>query len=545
MAKKDKIRKDKSNKNNKNGLSKKRLLSSEYEQYKRIGEIDHSQNWLELFTPTVVQDLFTIMNSCSDNQLKSDYIRKEMSYYGFEPVGLGTNIYTMQNPAYPGVIFKFALDDNGLADNFNDTLLQDLVDDFLVEECGDKPRYTRVLARHPSAIVSVQERKVVVADQDRMDTFRGSILKTLQKLSEKFMIIDLSPTLYHLNYGIDRNGDWCFVDASDLYPLVNIDHKVRCNKAVGWDEKKRKVRRCGGRLRYNEDFSNIICENCGSEFLPLEIRPKDKEEKGKMANSICDGISIEEREEMRRAEIKEILGEHVPETDREKSEEKVEETSRNTPEQSGKYTLPTKQRPATIFVAPTPAKDDDDEEDVVEVPTTHEPSKEVQQETATSFTDYLHGKNLPEQEMEEADDEDEDEEDGNVVLAYGREATTLPETEADDPNESDTSDNPEDSGEDTGDDDGLYVEPRITYTVTNYDPSKDAQSLMMDNDQFPGIVMHIQGDFEEAFEDFGLSLYVQLGDDTTITQAISADTFRKILRETVAEIQEEQRAFKQ
>ena len=32
------------------------------------------------------------------------------------------NIYTVSNPAYPGVVFKIALDDNGLAYNFNDTI---------------------------------------------------------------------------------------------------------------------------------------------------------------------------------------------------------------------------------------------------------------------------------------------------------------------------------------------------------------------------------------------------------------------------------------
>lgn len=277
-------------------LSKKRLLPSEYERYKLIGKPDLSQNWLEIFTPAIVSDLFTIMHSCSNNQTKAEYIEKEMGYYGFQNVGLGTNIYTMSNPVYPGVIFKFALDDNGLADNFNDVILQDYI-----------PRYARTLARHPSGIVSVQERKVVISDQDRMDTFRPSILKTLRKLSEDFLIVDISPSLYHLNYGIERNGDWCFIDASDLYPLENIKEKLACKKAIGYDDKKHKVKRCGGRLRYNEDFSAIICTKCGAEYLPLEVRPKDKEDKAKMSNAMTDGLSVEEREILRQDEIRAIL----------------------------------------------------------------------------------------------------------------------------------------------------------------------------------------------------------------------------------------------
>lgn len=278
-------------------LSKKRLLPYEYRQYKQIGEPDLSQDWLELFTPVIVSDLFEIMHSCSNNPQKAKYIEEALGYYGFKEVNLGTNIYTMYNPAYPGVVFKFALDDNGLADNFNDTILQDLI-----------PRYARTLARHPSAIVSVQERKVVVADQDRMDSFRSSILKTLNKLAEDYLIVDLSPTSYHLNYGIERNGDWCFIDASDLYPLINMPDKIRCNKAVGYDDKKKKVKRCGGRLRYNADFSAVVCTKCGSEYLPLEIRPKDKEDKGKMANAMTDGMSFDEREEMIAEEMNAIRG---------------------------------------------------------------------------------------------------------------------------------------------------------------------------------------------------------------------------------------------
>lgn len=126
-----KRKRNKNNKNDPDRLCKHKLLKTEVEKYKAIGVVDHSQNWLELFTPTVVSDLFTIMHSCSDNQRKAGYIRQELSYYGFEQVGLGTNIYTMSNPAYPGVVFKFALDDNGMADNFNDAILEQMVNEHL------------------------------------------------------------------------------------------------------------------------------------------------------------------------------------------------------------------------------------------------------------------------------------------------------------------------------------------------------------------------------------------------------------------------------
>ena len=67
-----------------------RFLTQEQRfQYKQFGEPDPSQDYLELFTPDVIEDLFTIMRSCSDNQLKSDYITKEFKSLGFVDVGLG------------------------------------------------------------------------------------------------------------------------------------------------------------------------------------------------------------------------------------------------------------------------------------------------------------------------------------------------------------------------------------------------------------------------------------------------------------------------
>lgn len=291
--------------NNGSKLSKEKLLRSEYDQYKQIGEPDFSQNWLEMFTPAIVSDLFRIMNSCSDNTQKKDYIQEELELYGFEELGLGTNVYAMWHPAYPGVTFKVALDTAGLADNYNDEVLYGLVNKILTD-AGKKPRYTRCLMRHPTGIVSVQERKVLVKTQDRMDVFRGSIIKTLQLLSEHFLIVDMSPALFQFNYGIERNGDWCFIDASDLYPLVNVQKKLRCTKAIGSAKRSGGVVRCNGALQYTEDFSYVVCARCGKEYIPSEFRPNDKEEASTMANAHMDGLSREERDVLQAEELRAI-----------------------------------------------------------------------------------------------------------------------------------------------------------------------------------------------------------------------------------------------
>lgn len=294
---------NKSSKKNPYELNKSKLTSAEYQHYQRIGVPDPSQNWLELFTPAVVSDLFEIMKSSSDNPEKADYILKELAFYHFEAVGLGTNVLTVANPAYPGVVFKIALDVYGLADNYNDEVLCDLVNRILVE-AGKKPRYTKCLVRHPTGIVSVQERKVLMKTQDRLDQYRGSILKTLDLLQKKFLIVDLSPTLYQFNYGIDRDGNWCFIDASDLYPLERIKTKLVCNTAIGSHPKTGKILYCGGSLHYNEDYSAVVCDRCGKEYIPSHFRPNTKEEEVmSMTLSAMDGTTAEEREEMRAEEM--------------------------------------------------------------------------------------------------------------------------------------------------------------------------------------------------------------------------------------------------
>lgn len=510
--------KKKRNKNYKDDpdkLCKRKLLSSELEKYKQIGVVDHSQNWLELFTPTIVSDLFTIMHSCSDNQLKAKYIQQELSYYGFTTVGLGTNIYTMANPAYPGVVFKFALDDNGLADNFNDPILEQLVNEHL----GEK-RYTAFLARHPSGIVSVQQRKVLISDQDRMDTFRGSILKALKKLSEIFLIVDLSPTHYQFNYGIDRNGDWCFVDASDLYPLENIKKKVQCHKAVGYDEKKREVKRCNGMLRYNADFSAIVCSRCGMEFLPLEIKPKDKEDK-KMAYTLTDGVLPQDRERWRQEEIAAARG--VPYVDPDSEEVKS--------------AYPSKDNPMTVFVDPhrqelpvVKAKPDDDDDDDMETegPTTGEPAS-----APMSFSEFL-GKR-PEPESDE--DEDEDDE-GDVAKATGVAAVVNAfegESDGDDEDSDDSGEEDDEPVEET--------ESTLEYKVVNYDPSMD-DSAAVPTEELPGIHICINGDFEKAYAEYGLPVYVSLDGGKSVTQVISAEAMRTLLEPGVNDAIEDMNAIR-
>ena len=496
-------------------LSRKRLTQQEYQLYKQIGVVDESQDWLELFTPARVNDLFVIMRSCSDNQLKAKQIGKELKGIGFETIGEGTNILVMANPIYPGVCFKIALDDYGLADNFNDPVLEEMVNDRL-----KTPRYTHCLDRHPSGIVSVQERKVPILDQDRMDHFRDSILNTLAELAPDFLIVDLSPTDFFLNYGVERNGDWCFIDASDLYPLENLPTKIRCTRAIKYDEHSKKVIRCGGKLRYTGDFSRIYCPDCRGEFLPSEIRPKDKEDK--MTNVLMDGMSREEREAMRQKQMLRVGGKlqeiavNMPDPVPEKVDPEphrsaspiVEET---TDQILGRFKKPDPPKPvvdpSTEDAKPASIPDtgadifEDDEPEEVTRSGIQEPAAEI-----VADLEPISENPVPIDPDEEPDEDDEDTE--HLVTIF----------EGPDAGQGD----PEPDEEEDDDE-----EVCITYTIVTDDEDLNC-----------GITMTITGDPEKALEEYALPVFLSI--DGVRARAISSEQMKNLLRPMIQAMLEEQ-----
>lgn len=275
-------------------LNKNRLTYEEILDYKKIGVPDFSQNYLELFSSDVLEDLSTIMQWSSDNQLKSRKMIEYLSDFGFEDLGLGTNILTVTNPLYPGVVFKLALDYYGVADNINDEWLSETI-----------PHYAKFITRDLTGIVSVQQRYTVIKSLARLNTFREEILTLLNKLSKKYLVIDLGLNRF-LNYGVDRDGEFIIVDGSDLYPVSNAKTLMVCSRGVGYKGNSHKVKRCGGHLEYDDDFHELVCQKCGARCNPSELRPT-KGDGDMAAMFITDGLSNNERFELEREGILKIL----------------------------------------------------------------------------------------------------------------------------------------------------------------------------------------------------------------------------------------------
>lgn len=491
------------------------LTPEQKEKFKSFGEPDLSQNWLEIFTDDMISDLFTIMRSCSDNQRKSDYVSRELADYGFVDVGLGTNVMAMSHPYYPGVVFKIALDDYGIADNFNDDVLSQYV-----------PRYNRVFARHPSALISVQER-LVLPTQNQMDMFMPRILKILKELSKYFLIADLSPDMF-LNYGVTRDGDFRFIDASDLYPLQQMKKEPRCNRITGEHKHTGAFKYCEGKLKYSDDFKYLICEKCGKEFLPLEFRPRKDVER--LSKILSDGYNAEERKAMEEEELQAIcarMGSPIHNTDGDTKADLIAATR-------------------TIFVD---AEDDEDETEL----------EEDQSESGREGPEVYETAEEPETDSEEEEDEegprtvfvndeDDDTDDGFVQLrprsvSLPMTSATEPDVaehhpEADDPADVDDEDEEPETADNTSNEISADDADHSQETSVDSSPentgsiiSKVAPKDLDDTKAFLAMMSYCKNDSNDQEQAVyrGFISYVRKAMNTAVEEAMREDKNKKIV----------------
>ena len=491
-------------------LYKKRLYPEEIQKFKRMGKPDLEQNFLELFSAELVDDMFSIMDYGSDNYEKADYMLKELGPYGFYEIGEGTNILVVGNDRYPGVVFKIALDHNGIADNFNDELLQRVV-----------PHYTRVFARHSTGIVSVQEYSVTMT-KERMTQFYPRIIKLLEKLSKTYLIADLSPSRF-LNFGINRQGDYVIQDGSDLYPLSQLTRKFRCKNPCGWDPKKREMLLCGGKLEYSADFLVLRCKKCGHEINPLELRPNEKEEKALMANIMHDGLSSDERDQMEAEELKWM--------------------TKNFQSGDTEVIVQEEEQPAEEDVT-----DVEEEVNPVEVKDTAEPKEEEDESEGSEISMEHNGDIFEHQQTEQSDDsqdepyqpaEDDEEEpdDGpKMEVVHDIDHASMYDTQYV-TQSIPSKDNPEfvksladklkqlaGSQPQEPEQDGKT--PPIQFTIIDDehpDPSNSPN----------GLYMNIHGDFAKAWDEAGIPIFISLDNGETYDIAISSNTLEILLTKVV------------
>lgn len=519
-------------------LNKKKLTEDEIAEYKMIGKPIEGQSYLELFDQTQVEDLFTILNMNASNATKGQVVRKELGYYGFEFVGEGTNIIVLAHKRYPGVVFKIALDTNGIADNFNDELLQYVI-----------PRYARLYARHSTGIVSVQERYVIMNSR-RMKDYQKDILKLLEKLSHNYLVADLSPVRF-ANFAVGRDGQFVIADGSDLYPIADMTHKVRCQNAVGWNDKKQRMVRCHGKLTYSTDFLSMVCEKCGRVINPLELRPKDKEGRSGMSQMYRDCMPQEEIDAMEQAEI-EVVKQRIA---------KHNGSAASVIVSNGAKFEYADRPDVSIYETKEPHGKDSENSDIGTSQENIKPTFETpaDDESEVIPEEYFQGMDLAIHGMEELSeeaDEDDELEDAPVehlnrpadtnskfrmfaeAAAQASDADDIDEEEEDEDTDEEEPeelpDQPEVSAEELEALQNSMPQPEVEYSFVPV----DIQNGIQVNDDRAGIYLNIHGDFDEAWDNTGLPIYVSVDNGKTYNLALNTTVLSRILKRVIEDLQE-------
>lgn len=247
------------------------LTPNEIRIYRQIGEPIPGTDYLELFTDELVDWLNRIRKSDMPAHHKVAHMNQKgsmLQVLGFEELDVGTNVYAMHNAKYPGVVFKFAIDDYGIADNFNDVWLYRKLPDLCC----------KVFAVHPSGIVSVQERKVAFRKQERFATFIPQVKQILHRLEKEFVLVDIGLDKIR-NYCINPDGTIGLVDASDIFPIPTEYNFFKCRDLIGTkgSGRHKKYVICGGKLEYDSIYGSLVCSKCGKSFNPSTIRLDKKE----------------------------------------------------------------------------------------------------------------------------------------------------------------------------------------------------------------------------------------------------------------------------
>ena len=199
------------------------------------------------FTKEMYIDLLkiTMMNGV-DNNSKYIWCTEYLKEKGIpiQVLGSGTNRFGI---IIDGYAFKIALDKDGMIDNKREFLYTKEL----------YPRVIKVYECIPSGLISVSEYVEIFSIDDfieRKDDMRR-ILNEIYSAGFLLGDVGISSKNYY-NWGIRADGSICIMDFAYIY-----DTKFNTF-----------VCRCGDMLRYDADFNDLICPNCGEKYTFGNVR---------------------------------------------------------------------------------------------------------------------------------------------------------------------------------------------------------------------------------------------------------------------------------
>lgn len=192
-----------------------------------------------------------------DNNDKAEMVKMFVPS-GFQELGTGTNRIAF---LYNNLVYKIALDRRGMVDNCTE-----------FRRSAELPMY---LAKtyESNLLINIAE-YVTVIDQHEFSLNGDTIRAVLQDMAEEYLFDDVGyAQKNYCNWGSrlnpDGTADIVILDYGYLYPLMgeNTAKLFSCP-------------RCGGRLKWNSNYTEFQCQNtgsgsgrsCGARIPPTVIR---------------------------------------------------------------------------------------------------------------------------------------------------------------------------------------------------------------------------------------------------------------------------------
>lgn len=199
---------------------------------------------MELFSEELLVQLEDIQTDprFRTNNDKFKHILFLLKDLGFVEIGAGTNRMAVLHGKY---IYKIALDPYGVKDNWNEFNMSPEL----------QPHVTK--SYECNGIVLVAEYVNLLSQEEFLDS-KDNIRSILDVLSDDYLFSDIGTISKNFcNFGYRDDNSIVILDYGYIYP---IDRKIMFCEA------------CGGKLRWNEDYSVLVCDSCGKKYDPVKIK---------------------------------------------------------------------------------------------------------------------------------------------------------------------------------------------------------------------------------------------------------------------------------
>jgi hypothetical protein len=204
----------------------------------------------DLLNDEILEKIGKMVIKPVDQHEKADYYKKILKKLDFKELDMGTNRQIFTHNEFPKVVFKVALDEQGVSDNLNEYEKSAKHSAFPTSHDIDADGYI---------LVQTKKKTFSLNEFYAKDT-QKAVRKLLQDLDKAgFVLVDLG-TDKPKNYGRDKNGNISVIDFG--YVEYKSLAEFRCpHQALDNDYKQ-----CKGTLEYNKTFTMMQCPKCGNVF---------------------------------------------------------------------------------------------------------------------------------------------------------------------------------------------------------------------------------------------------------------------------------------